>query len=83
MPDFTQRMETADGCFDVSFKANSTAAESGEYLVTVVEDDYAAPPFAMTLTDGGWKIFDAAQVSTWLRQLEGTLQTVIAENSTG
>ena len=79
MPDFTKRVQTPEGCFDISFR-EVAADESGEYLVTVVEDDYAAPPFAMRFTNGCWKILNAAHVAFWIVQLEGVLQETILEN---
>ena len=81
MPDFTQKLQTAEGSFDVSFKEITHPPERAEFLVTVVEDDYAALPFCMKLTEGGWKIPTTTQVAFWLRRLESHLQKAIGENA--
>ncbi len=79
MSGFTQKVQTPEGCFDISFQ-ELAAGQSSEYLVTVVEDDYAAPPFSMRFTNGCWKILNAAHVAFWIVQLEGVLQETILEN---
>lgn len=78
MHHFTQKVQTAQGCFDISFR-EAGGAEESEYMVTVMEDDYAAPPFVIKLTNGYWKIADKTKVAFWIAQLETTLhETILA-----
>lgn len=78
MAGFTHKVQTPQGCFDISFQ-ETTPDENNEYLVTIIEDDYAAPPFLMQRTDGCWKIPGVAGVAVWVRQLEGVLNQVLLD----
>lgn len=79
MHNFTKRVTTNEGIFDVSYQQLSSL-ESKKYVITILEDDYAAPPFIIEEKSDKWRIMEGFPLTLWIQNLLPDLIKALPQN---